>query len=409
MNNFNISEKTLNKYKNKSLKEIFENIELISNNLGECLKIVNPFGSIEPDELITSEILLVFRDIVKRRLTLINGIGKIKSRDLKKKYLNSIDDLIGLLGPRKYSGAAELVNAISTQNIGKLMDIKPRNLTEEELLFCVKPEEILFLDIETTGQTAGPAGIFLLGIGYISNNEGSGKKFTSELLFAREVSEEAAVLKYFVDILPKFKMFVTYNGNSFDLPFIKSRIATLFEPEEVSEVFEYFKNHRLPKKKNLSEIKYPEAMMDAIISDFIRFDLYYAIRRTYKNTLENFRLITAEESILSFIRSEYLPSSYVPRVYLDWVRNKEDKEKMGGLYRILKHNYYDVINMELLLKEWIITYIEENRGNIQEKIYDRASLSGSMIGLSNFQDTINIIKANFKKRKKFQTLDNYMS
>ena len=85
--------------------------------------------------------------------------------------------------------------------------------------------------------------VFLIGIGYLKKDENEKLNFTTELLFAREIAEEPAILKYFTEILPKFKMLVTYNGKSFDIPFLRERIAALFEPEDISDVYGFFKEN----------------------------------------------------------------------------------------------------------------------------------------------------------------------
>ena len=107
-------------------------------------------------------------------------------------------------------------------------------------------------------------------------------------------------------------------------------------------------------------------MITEITSQFVHFDLFYAVKRTYKEILRNFRLVTAEEEILDFYRHEHLPSGDVPLVYLDWL--SDGNEYMGGLYKVLEHNFYDVLNMERLLKQWIICQLEENCSIIEKKL-----------------------------------------
>ncbi|MCP4761934.1 MAG: hypothetical protein GY870_09130, partial [archaeon] len=284
---------------------------------------------------------------------------------------------------------------------------KIKNINDEDLIFCVKPEDILFLDIETTGMTG--AEIFLIGIGFLSKKENSTEYFfTTELLFAREISEEAAILKYFVDLLPNFKMFVSYNGKGFDIPFICNRIGTLFESKDIEGIFEYFVKNRLPKSPNYEEIEWPLAMIKAIVSGFIHFDLYYAVRRTYKDLLPDHRLVTAEEHILDFFREEHLPSSEVPAVYLDYLSD-EKHIYMGALYKVIEHNFYDVINMELLLKEWIILNIQNNYKEIEKQL--KNSIKYKPLAQNSLHSLEKIEKLekylSLKRGIKMQTLDEF--
>ncbi len=182
-----ISEKFLNTLKNKKIEEIFKETEVMNNKLGEFVKITNPFGVIEEKHIITDQELMLLEGILKQNLNIIPGIGSKKLKTLHKKHYFCLDDLVGL-SPR-YSKISETLKAISEKNVNELK--KFSRIKEEELIFCVDPEDILFLDIETTGQTAGMSVVFLIGIGYLKkdDNENGKYKFTTELLFAREIAE----------------------------------------------------------------------------------------------------------------------------------------------------------------------------------------------------------------------------
>lgn len=76
--------------------------------------------------------------------------------------------------------------------------------------------KIVILDIEST-SLEGDAGI-LIGAGLISE---TGR---SEYLVARKTSEEKALLSKLVKRLESFDVLVTWNGRSFDLPFLTTRL-----------------------------------------------------------------------------------------------------------------------------------------------------------------------------------------
>lgn len=400
-----ISEKFLETFNNKKIEEIFEEIEIINNDLGEFVKITNPFGIIvEEKHIITNQELFLLEGILKQNLNIMPGIGSKKLREYHKKHLFCLDDLVGL--SPKYSKVSEILEAISEKNVNKLK--KYSRIKEEELLFCGDLEDILFLDIETTGKTAGMSVVFLIGIGYLKKDENEKFNFTTELLFAREIAEEAAILKYFTDILPKFKMLVTYNGKSFDIPFLRERIGALFEPEDISDVYDFFKENLLFNSSITTDLQYPSAIAAEIFSSYIHFDLYYAIRRIYKILLENYRLITAEEKILDFHRINNLPSSDVPQVYLDWLSDKG--KNMGAIYKVLEHNFYDVVNMEKLLKEYLLTRVDDAFKLIQPAIKEKQlvnELKNDFRGRK--EDIYKLLNYfNSKKKIKVKTLDSYL-
>jgi uncharacterized protein YprB with RNaseH-like and TPR domain len=294
--------------------------------------------------------------------------------------LNKIDDLVGL-SRDKNNEASHIIKSISCKDVENLKKIK--NITEEDLLFCVNPEEILFVDIETTGQTS--AQIFLIGTGYFepktvmkAESESfnlSKLDFVVDLIFAREISEEAAILKYFIDLLPKYRMLVTYNGKHFDIPFICDRVGSLLENSDLQDVYNTIigdANSGAKDTKNNNQFASSYEKIKHICSKLIHFDLYYAIKRTYRDVLRNFRLKTVEEQILEFFRVDHLASEFVPQIYLEWL--EDNAEKMGALYKVMEHNFYDVQNLARILKEWIHCRIDESTEQVGYKIKKKFGL-----------------------------------
>jgi uncharacterized protein YprB with RNaseH-like and TPR domain len=345
---FQISKETLEKYRGKSLEELFGKCEIVRNEFGEFLKIIDPF-SIDKFGItsIKKEELLLFERILRSELQLIPGIGTKKSDQLKKKNITDISDLLGLY-TKNFCIINEVLKTISSKDVHQLRSL--RKTHEEDFLFCVEEKDLLFIDIETTGQTT--AEVFLIGIGYYSKKK---HRFHTELLFAREIAEEAAVLYYFLELLPRFKMFVTYNGRTFDIPFIRNRVSVLFEPEDIESI--YTQIIPLPcsePSENSSNIfRFTKDLFD----NFIHFDLYHAIRRNYKDQLPNYRLTTAEQNLLDFERVENLASAEVPLAYKLYI--EDANTYIGGIYKTIEHNFYDVINLERLLSTWIRKQIEE--------------------------------------------------
>lgn len=76
------------------------------------------------------------------------------------------------------------------------------------------------LDIETTGLLKNNHAIICIGVIY-KDNDGQVK---STQWFAENKCEEAQVLKHFLAFCSSYQKVCTYNGSSFDIPFILSRL-----------------------------------------------------------------------------------------------------------------------------------------------------------------------------------------
>ncbi|MCD8150816.1 MAG: ribonuclease H-like domain-containing protein [Clostridiales bacterium] len=81
-------------------------------------------------------------------------------------------------------------------------------------------EDMLLFDIETTGLSPAQNQIYCIGCGYLSEEE-----VVIELFFAENKMEEGPVLDAFLELLNTHNTIITFNGTTFDLPFVKKRIA----------------------------------------------------------------------------------------------------------------------------------------------------------------------------------------
>lgn len=81
-------------------------------------------------------------------------------------------------------------------------------------------QDALFIDIETTGLSSQKHFIYCIGTAYRSGDQLSILQWIAE-----NRSEETNVLNAFLQLLHKqhFKTILTFNGRTFDLPFIEKR------------------------------------------------------------------------------------------------------------------------------------------------------------------------------------------
>jgi len=172
-------------------------------------------------------------------------------------------------------------------------------------------KKIAVFDTETTGLAGGTGTYpFIAGIGFWSNDS-----FIVRQYILRDFSEEPAQLKAFADDLTNCTCLLTYNGKSFDIPLMLTR----------------YRINRL-------EIPF---------SDYPHLDLVHPCRRIYKRHFESFALSHLEIEILGYQRMDDVPSHLIPRIYFDYLQNRDDRL----LLPILNHNRDDIVSLYLLAQE----------------------------------------------------------
>jgi uncharacterized protein YprB with RNaseH-like and TPR domain len=186
--------------------------------------------------------------------------------------------------------------------------LEPPPDAEPELvtLAAIGLEHALFLDLETGGLSSSP--VFLAG-----TMHWNGEDFVMRQYFARHYGEEPALLRAVSEQAARFDVLVTFNGRSYDVPFLRAR--ALVHGETLA----------LPGT---------------------HLDLLHAARRRWRERLEDCRLQTLERHVCRRRRSGDVPSEEVPGLYHDYVRH-------GDPYRlapVFHHNLLDVITMAELLR-----------------------------------------------------------
>ena len=81
------------------------------------------------------------------------------------------------------------------------------------------PEKVFFMDIETTGFSRTYDSVYLTGFLYYE-----GGQFFLEQHLASDLRDEPELIDAFCDRLSDAESVVTFNGDMFDIPFIKGRM-----------------------------------------------------------------------------------------------------------------------------------------------------------------------------------------
>jgi len=167
------------------------------------------------------------------------------------------------------------------------------------------PSDLLFLDIETAGLSN--ATLFLVG----TLDFASGRPML-RFHFARDYAEEEPMLHAFQQFMGRFRTVVTFNGRSFDMPFLRDRMAY----------------HRLRHRP-------PATHIDAL----------HAARRRWRGRFADCRLQTLEYELCGRLRHGDLPGHLIPDVYHEFVATG----RAGMLVPIFQHNALDLITLAELL------------------------------------------------------------
>lgn len=298
----NLKEKLLEDYEDKSLEDL-ENGEEINTTYGSCYRF-------------TTREKLKIKTLPKNRvnqcliddLKLIKGIGESKERKLKGEGYRSLKDLTE--HPVYSQDACDFLNHMETEDISIISEwVSSRYSSSHRhnlLLSSLSgTENMLFMDIETLGLKEVP--LILIGIAEASQD---GLIINQYLL--RDLKEERAVLDSFMSHQNTDNVYVTFNGRSFDVPFIRSRMR-------------YY------------------GMKNRINSQHL--DLLHFSRRQWRNQLPNCRLQTLEKHLFGVERCDDVPSSQVPEFYLTYRKTGN----IGPLVPIIEHNREDVVTLARIL------------------------------------------------------------
>lgn len=172
----------------------------------------------------------------------------------------------------------------------------------------IKPtplERVCFLDLETTGLSSSP--VFLVGV--LLYREG---EMLCRQLLARTYAEEVSIVGGFAAIAAETDMYVTFNGKTFDVPYLRARAAAT--------------GNRLPEVGQ-------------------HLDLLHVARRRYRGRLPDCKLQTLERHVCGRLRGADVPGSEIPAVYHEFVRTKD----ATVVAQVLRHNFFDLVTLADLM------------------------------------------------------------
>lgn len=298
-----LKKRLLGEYEGVSLEKAIPG-RVISYDVGECY-------------LISSECCSEFynpsegaREAIVSNLKFLHGIGQKTETVLKRRGYRTIADLTR--HPKWGKLAREFLQLLDMSDFKRVQEVMWRWIPKSHplsfrLAGLNRDEDFAIIDIETMGLFSRP--IILLGVAQPCE----GKLKVNQYL-VRDISEENAALKIFMEELEQYSAIISFNGRSFDIPFIEQRLN-------------YYG-------------------LNSII-DKMHFDLLHYIRRAWRHTVPSCNLSTIEECILGLTRRDEVPGALVPEFYREYLETKN----VGPLVAIINHNRQDVVSLAKLFSK----------------------------------------------------------
>jgi len=278
--------------------------EQIVTPYGTCLRLESAFSlCLSPPDPAEAHAHLA------RALGLIYGIGPVRETLLRARGYTLFDLL---RHPLFGQDAAYWTQALTQRDLARLAQGLCRWYSASHpLLLCLlglaEDTKLVFLDLESLGLSTLP--VFLVGIGRVNLREG---KLTIRQFFARDLSEEMAVLSQTLEELPERPLVVGYNSKAHDWRQLRARLA-------------YYGLGELPEPAHL--------------------DLLFFARRLWSQKLGDCSLSHVEKEVLGRTRPLDIPSELVPLYYEAFLRTGQPRFALP----ILAHNREDVLSVALLL------------------------------------------------------------
>ncbi|WP_407424694.1 ribonuclease H-like domain-containing protein [Methanobrevibacter sp.] len=300
-----LKEQLLLKYQNKELTDI-EGSKVISTPYGDTLEIVQKekidFNLAENN----------YKNQMNHNLKLLPKIGIKTEENLKKQGYDTIESLLNHDSHK--DNAKNFLENMEDMSFMEIIDLLNQNRygksCRDNLIKCVsipESENFKFMDIETLGLSNVP--IILIGVAEIKGNN-----IISSQYFLRDLDEEIAILKGYFSHLDEDSVHVTFNGKTFDVPYIKNRL----------------RYHRID-----------------VDFDLAHLDLMYFAKYLWRDELPNCQLQTIEKYKFGLERVDDVPGQYIPGYYNTYLSEKN----IGPMIPIIEHNRQDIVSLaDFLMK-----------------------------------------------------------
>ncbi len=239
-------------------------------------------------------------EVLRPRTTLEEAVGGEEVENSQGRFFS----VQSVFGPSARHGHA-LIGELAELD-GELAAL----LAAENSICGCSSGDALFIDTETTGLAGGTGTFpFLVGLGWFE-----GGAFVVRQLFARDFSEERAMLVHLEELATSRRFLISFNGKAFDMNLIGSRFIL----------------NRLEDR----------------VTCMPHLDLLFPSRRLLGHRLVDARLATIERDVLGVRRTDDVPGNEIPSRYLAWLKRRDG----ACVSDVFAHNRLDVVSMASLLK-----------------------------------------------------------
>lgn len=252
------------------------------------------------------------RQDLSHSLNLIHGIRDRTHARLTEQGYETLADLEA--HPRYGGESRRLRQLVDRGSAAELVDVLADRMARSDPLVLTlagfhRDSDFLFLDLETMGLFYGQP-VVLAGIA----RPAPGNLIKYEQYLALDFEHEAALIAQVSRAASRARVLATYNGRSFDLPFLQARAAFYGIP------FDF---------------------------DGLHFDLLHFSRRAWRDRLPGCSLATVEREILGLSREDDLPGEHVPEFFQEFLRSGNP----GFLKPIVDHNRQDIVSLVSIFSE----------------------------------------------------------
>jgi uncharacterized protein YprB with RNaseH-like and TPR domain len=259
--------------------------------------------------------------IVYARTPAAGGASAAREGQVPAGPLVALEDAVpGVETPAPQGGVAYLIRRTASQmdrqwhdlparfceGLGRSDSGVRRRMAARCALDEVRVEDLVFVDLETAGLSSAP--LFLIGSMAFEHGDLVVRQF-----LARDYAEERAALSLYLHHVRERHVIVTFNGKSFDVPYLRTRAAAVGLP-------------------------YAERP--------VHFDLLHVSRRVWKRRLPDCRLQTLEQFVCGRgARRGDIPGAQIPEAYHRFVHTGDARQ----IARIVRHNMLDLLTLADLM------------------------------------------------------------
>lgn len=197
-------------------------------------------------------------------------------------------------------------------------------------------EQILFIDIETTGLTAERSQLYLIGCAFYIDGNWQIKQW-----FAQSPEEEPELLKAFFSFAQNYSYLMHYNGNNFDLPYLAQKIDQYDLPYGFDQFDGIDIYRRIYPYKNF--LKLPNCKQKTI---------EYFLNISREDTFSGGELIN--------LYNDYITSHDYNLYHALLLHNTDDIKGMLEILPVL--SYYDLFNCNIKARKVQANYYNDIHG-----------------------------------------------